>query len=418
MRGVDVRSVLSSWVQPGAAPPPLPGDGGSPAAWAAWAERVDRVLLQLDSVLRPSRVVLGGSAVRDAGAERLIGLLTVAERVPIVPAGLGLVAGVKGAAWGAVREFRTRDALAQVRRAVGAAAKSSPQALTTEQLRAVFDEFASSSSGAAAAVADGAPPGSLSCSALGDMLRALAVNVSGPAELRRIFSALDGDASGGITWQEWADWWAANVAGEPVQLLLSSAELEAVLAEEPVGRLVCLEVGMTFCRPCKAFEKTYKAVAAEYAPVKFLRLNGNENRSCTALARDVLGLRSTPAFYFFRAGAGGVAPVASHTGANEPRLREALERLTAPGAADAAPAAGAGAATAAAAAPPAPKLEAGKIDTSDAKKSGLAALLSQMSIKQAAVEKIKGQLRAAEAEVAALQAQLEQQTGVRKNSKR
>ncbi len=32
-------------------------------------------------------------------------------------------------------------------------------------------------------------------------------------------------------------------------------------------------------------------VAAEYPNVRFLRINGNENRSCTALARDVLGIR-------------------------------------------------------------------------------------------------------------------------------
>ena len=117
MRGVDVRSVLSSWNAPGAAPPPPPGGEASPAAWAAWAERVDRVLLQLDSTLHPQRIVLGGSAVREAGAERLIDLLTVRERISggIVPAQLGLIGGVKGAAWGAAREFRTRNALSQVR---------------------------------------------------------------------------------------------------------------------------------------------------------------------------------------------------------------------------------------------------------------------------------------------------------------
>jgi thioredoxin 1 len=318
---------------------------------------VDRILLQLDSVLHPQCIVLGGSAVREAGATRLIELLTVTERIPggIVPASLGLLGGVKGAAWGAAREFRTRDALAAVRKAVGASAKTSAQALSISQLRAVFDQFAASSAGAAAAGAAGAPPGSLSCTAMGDMLRALAVDVAGDAELKRIFTALDVDASGGITWAEWSDWWAANVASEPVQLILSSGELEGVLAEEPKDKLICLEVGMTFCRPCKAFEKTYKGVAAEYPEVKFLRLNGNENRSCTALARDTLGLRSTPAFYFFRAGSAGIVPVASHTGANEPRLRKALQKLTAPGAADAAPAASDDAAAAAAVAPAAPK---------------------------------------------------------------
>jgi hypothetical protein len=449
VRGVDVRSILSSWNVAGAAPPPPPGEGGSPAAWAAWAERVDRILLQLDSVLHPSRCVLGGSAVRDAGAERLIKLLTVSERIPggVSAAKLGLLGGVKGAAWGAEREFRTRDALAQVRKAVGTRAKTSPQALSPEQLRAVFDQFA-----LAAADADGAPAGVLSRAALADMLRALAVDVASEAELRRVFTALDADGTGGITWGEWSDWWSANVASEAVQLLLSSAEFDAVLADAPPEQLVCLEVGMTFCRPCKAFEKTYKAVAAEYPAVKFLRLNGNENRSCTALARDTLGLRSTPAFYFFRPSVAGKAPIASHTGANEPRLREALERLTAPGAAAAeAASAAAAAASPAPPAPPPPKLDASKIDTSGAEKSGLAALLSKMSIKQARgwhglccalrscvtaascpllnphprvasqqayIEKLKTQLRQAEADLGVLQTELEAQTGTKKTTPR
>ena len=175
---------------------------------------------------------------------------------------------------------------------------------------------------------------------------------------------------------------------------------------------------MTFCRPCKAFEKAYKTVATEYPAVKFLRLNGNENRSCTALARDVLGLRSTPAFYFFRP-RDGAKPIASHTGANEARLREALERLSMPGAVADAPAS-AGAATAAVAppAPPAPKLDAGKIDTSEAKKSGLADLLSAMSVKMAYIDKLKAQIAKAESELAELQKQVEAQTGTRKNTPR
>jgi len=81
VRGVDVRSITASWTDGAAAMPP-PGEDDPPAAWAAWAERVDRVLLQLDSVLHPQRIVLGGSAARAAGVDRVISLLTVAERVP------------------------------------------------------------------------------------------------------------------------------------------------------------------------------------------------------------------------------------------------------------------------------------------------------------------------------------------------
>jgi hypothetical protein len=128
-----------------------------------------------------------------------------------------------------------------------------------------------------------------------------------------------------------------------------------------------------------------------------LRVNGNENRSCTALARDTLGVRSTPAFYFFRAGppAAGAPqgvrpPVDSHTGANEQRLRDAVTRLLSP------PAAGA---EAAAAPPkPPPRVDAGKIDTSDAKRSGLADILGRLSVKQQYLDKLRAQLRVAEKE--------------------
>ena len=82
VRGVDVRSITASWQAAQAASPPPPEADAPPAAWAAWAERVDRVLLQLESVLHPQRIVLGGSAARAGGVDRLISLLTVADRVP------------------------------------------------------------------------------------------------------------------------------------------------------------------------------------------------------------------------------------------------------------------------------------------------------------------------------------------------
>lgn len=424
VRGVDVRSVLSSWAPPGAVLAPPPGAAASPSEWAAWAERVDRILLQLDSVLHPQRVVLGGSSVREGGAERLISLLTVRDRIPggVAPATLGVLGGVKGAAWAAARELRTRSALAAVRSAVGASERVAPGALGADRLRAVFAQYAvPPDSGAGEPV--------LTRQALGRMLKALGVCLDGGLEgadadggdaaLRRAFGALDGGGSGGVGFDAFARWWDAQVGPPPgqeegpVALVVSSGELESILSEEPPGRLVCLEVGMTFCRPCKSFEKTYKTVAAETPDARFLRLNGNENRSCTALARDTLGVRSTPVFYFFRAGPpapgappGVRAPIDTVSGANEQRLRDALQRLLAP-ASDALP----GAPPAAAPAPPPERVEQGKIDTSEAKKSGLADILSLLSVKQRYVDKLKTQLRTAEAEVAALQTQLEEVTG-------
>jgi len=300
---------------------------------------------------------------------------------------------VKGAAYGATLEFRTRDALAQVRRAVGAKAQaSSPQDLTPDQLRSVFTQFAG-------------PEGTLSEAAVGDMLRALGVTLTSSTELRMLWDELAGGRGrgSGIGFDEWAAWWQTNVAAEQVQLLLGQEAFEQVLAEEPADRLICLEVGMTFCRPCKGFEKTYKTVAAEYPAVRFLRINGNENRSCTVLARDVLGIRSTPAFYFFRNGS--TTPIASHTGANEPRLREALDRLLSNSSSDVS----SSDAAVAVAAGPAPEL--GKIDTRGAQSSGLADVLAEMSSKQKAIDALRNQLKTAEAELAELQQRMTQLTG-------
>ena len=129
---------------------------------------------------------------------------------------------------------------------MGATAKVAPQALTPAQLRSVFDQFATAPSSSSSSAADDHV---LSLSAFGDMLRALGVEVAGAAELRRVFNALDGDASGGVTHAEWAAWWAQNVADvaqtEPVRLILSSEQLETILDEEPPGKLICLEVRVT-----------------------------------------------------------------------------------------------------------------------------------------------------------------------------
>lgn len=441
VHNVDVRSVLASWHVEGAPGPPPP-EAGLPE-WSAWAERVDRLLLQLDSLLRPSLIIIGGSAARaGSGAERLIGLLTVAERTPCVAARLSVTATVKGAAWGAAQEFRTRDALAAVRAALGAGAGeplgSTPAELSPDQLRSVFDRFASPAdtiddSGGGSLV-PGPPSSSLSLAALGDMLRALSVTVDGRAGLLRVFAELadlpspvsDDPLLGSISWESWSSWWASNVKPEAVQLLLSQEEFDTVLRSEPEGRLICLEVGMTYCRPCKTFEKAYKGVAASLPAVKFLRINGNENRSCTALARDALGVRSTPAFYFFR-GKGPPTPVATHTGANEERLRAAISSLLAPpavetaadessaaaadaaassnGAAPADTAAGRSAVAAASAVliPPVVALDAGKIDTRGAVASGLASALTDLAAKQRALDKARAAGKAADAALVAAQ---------------
>jgi len=284
-----------------------------------------------------------------------------------------------------------------VRRALGASVAASAasaagaSALSPAQLRPVFDQFAG-------------PEGRLTLEQLGAMLRALALPLPAP-ELRRAAAELAGGGgwAAGVSWPAMEAWWARNVQAEGVELLLSADGLRRALREESGerGRPLCLEVGMTFCRPCKAFERAYKHVAADYPAVRFARINGNENRSCTALARDVLGVRSTPAFYFFRPGE--EAPSAQHSGANEARLREALDRLLS---------AGAGAEAEAAPPPPPPA----GLDTRGAVESGLAELLGQMGKQRGEVDRLRQALRAAEAELEQMQARLEAATGTSKRT--
>jgi thiol-disulfide isomerase/thioredoxin len=42
-------------------------------------------------------------------------------------------------------------------------------------------------------------------------------------------------------------------------------------------RLLVVEVGFTFCQPCKKFAPFYKQCAQKYTDARFAYLNGNEN---------------------------------------------------------------------------------------------------------------------------------------------
>lgn len=85
-------------------------------------------------------------------------------------------------------------------------------------------------------------------------------------------------APGPITWTNLREWWVENVASghRDVTVLMSEEAVEKAVLGEPPEKVVCLEVGSTFCRPCRAFEPAYKRVAKEYTPkgVRFLRVDG------------------------------------------------------------------------------------------------------------------------------------------------
>eukprot|EP00747_Dinoflagellata_sp_TGD_P166799 gnl/TRDRNA2_/TRDRNA2_190152_c0_seq1.p1 gnl/TRDRNA2_/TRDRNA2_190152_c0~~gnl/TRDRNA2_/TRDRNA2_190152_c0_seq1.p1 ORF type:complete len:233 (-),score=44.63 gnl/TRDRNA2_/TRDRNA2_190152_c0_seq1:148-846(-) len=111
---------------------------------------------------------------------------------------------------------------------------------------------------------------------------------------------------GSIAWQpSTAAWSSPQQAPRGVQAaaevsdVQSGEEFDEILAV--ADNLVVLNVGTTWCGPCKMFAPTYKTMAAEFEKVKFLKLTGDENEQTDKLLKR-LGVRSVPVFIFFKDG--------------------------------------------------------------------------------------------------------------------
>jgi len=107
--------------------------------------------------------------------------------------------------------------------------------------------------------------------------------------------------------------------------------LAAVINANP-GKMVCLMIGFTFCRPCKAFVRPYEKVAAHYNDVLFLKMMGNSSDDTMSFVRDTLLLKVSPMFYFFRGGPDTPVfePVHRQSGARDYKLVASMERLLQP----------------------------------------------------------------------------------------
>ena len=277
---------------------------GSPA-WARWAERVSAYLSKLDAVFHPELVIVGGAAGESAA--KWLHLVN-GVRAPLRAAVLGSSAGILGSAAGGKLQIALRDDLARVRAAIGRTQGMSPQLLTREALRNVFDSF------------DADKSGTITPDELASAVRALGVNLP-EDELREVVIDLDVDGTGDISFDEFDSWWHDLVASSPVTYLHTEAEFDAVLEEEATsGRLVVLMVGFTFCRPCKKFYPLYKEFAQRFPAARLLRVNGNENVDMVHLGKDRLGVKSSPSFFFFRNG----VEVHRHSGAKPEKFEEAI----------------------------------------------------------------------------------------------
>ena len=309
LRNIDSAEHTWSWnLQLNAAGVPSLPSKDTPATdpkWRAWAERVQSYLRRLDAAFHPDVIIVGGAA--GEVAFRWLHLMD-GINAPLRAAILGASSGVVGAAIGGKLQIALRDDLARVRAAVGRAHGVSPQLITLDQLRKVFDSFDSDGSGTIS-------PGELSSA-----VQALGVRLP-KDELRKVVVDVDVDNSGQISFEEFAAWWQELVSSSPVTYLHTEEEFDTIVSEESTsGRLLILEVGFTYCKPCKRFEPIYQRFAKHYSTCRFLRVNGNENTEMVHLGRDRLQLKSSPSFFFFRNG----VEVHRHTGANEEKFQAAI----------------------------------------------------------------------------------------------
>ena len=311
LRNIDTAEHTWSWnLQLNASGVPSLPSKDTPATdrrWRAWAERVQSYLRRLDAAFHPDVIIVGGAA--GEVAFRWLHLMD-GITAPLRAATLGASSGVLGAAVGGKLQIALRDDLARVRAAVGRAHGVSPQLITLDQLRNVFDSFDSDGSGTIS-------PGELSSA-----VQALGVRLP-KEELRKVVVDVDVDNSGQISFQEFAAWWQELVSSSPVTYLHTEEEFDTIVSEESTsGRLVILEVGFTYCKPCKRFEPIYQRFAKHYSTCRFLRVNGNENVEMVHLGRDRLQLKSSPSFFFFVNG----KEVHRHSGASEDKFQAALSK--------------------------------------------------------------------------------------------
>ena len=207
-------------------------------------------------------------------------------------------------------------------------------------------------------------------------LKALGIN--SPPKALLALGGTEGDDADVISFDAFAAFWDSEVANAPVTLITSEEEFNAIVGwwdaehsngvrfEKPesgdavttyddVGGganspfqsrhpITVLKIGMTFCRPCKSFERKYERYATAYNGTadaetvdmndgdfvanadpnvfRFVRINGNENSSTVHLCRDVLKVSRTPTFCLFHNG----VEIHRHTGIDVDKFEAMLRQ--------------------------------------------------------------------------------------------
>ena len=317
VRNAEFSKYVATWSDPmyveANCPPPttLPE---SPA-WDRWAKRVGVHLAALEKRFEPDHIVLGGSGSR--ALELWKGKLPRLS-APITHAALNEAgeSGVLGSAAGGGMQLQLRDDLARVRAAVGRMQGTSPQRLTAPELERVFRSF-----GAHPAANDTATL-ILNYAEMGAAIGALGVKLTAE-ETKETMLELDTRAKGYVSFDDFYTWWQDLIVSSPVTLIHTEAEFDTLLEEESQSdRLLIVEVGFTFCQPCKKFAPFYKQCAAKYKDARFAYISGNENVETVRVGRDRLGVTGSPAFFLYRHG----VQVLRFSGAKEEQLVDAIEK--------------------------------------------------------------------------------------------
>jgi thioredoxin 1 len=324
VRNAEFSEYIASWGDgqwaDASCPPPttLPGA----PAYGRWAKRVSKHLAALDARFKPEHIIIGGSAA--LSLEQWQPLLSGVS-APIVHAKLMRPgeSGVVGSAAGGGIQLQLRDDLARVRAAVGRMQGASPQRLTRDELKRIFRSFG------AHPAAEGDDTLVLNYAEMSAAVAALGVRLTAE-ETQEMLVEMDTRNSGVVTFSDFLDWWADLVQSSPVALIHTEQEYDTLLEEEATsGRLLVVEVGFTFCTPCKKFAPFYKQTAKKYTDARFAYVSGNENQDTVRVGRDRLGVVGSPAFFLFRNG----ELVTKFSGAKEEQLTEAIEaNLVAPAA--------------------------------------------------------------------------------------
>ncbi|KAK9916986.1 hypothetical protein WJX75_009515 [Coccomyxa subellipsoidea] len=110
-----------------------------------------------------------------------------------------------------------------------------------------------------------------------------------------------------------------------VTFIRSEEEFDFLIGEH-AERLIVLEASVTWCRPCKGFERAYQKFAAQYVNTIFLKFFGNENEYTKHLFETRLNTPNTPTFTFWRQG----GLVHQHSGANKVKMEDALQKYLLP----------------------------------------------------------------------------------------